>query len=143
MKSTASAVWEGGLKDGNGTISAGGGAFNDTPYSFARRFESSDVPGTTPEEMIAAAHASCFAMATSSALGNAGFKPVRLAVTATVNMQPVDGKPTILGSHLELTATIPGIDHAKFLEIADGAKTGCVISRALKVPVTLEATLGG
>jgi osmotically inducible protein OsmC len=140
MKSTASAVWEGGLKDGKGQISAEGGALKATPYSFAKRFEGQGA-GTTPEELLAAAHAGCYAIATSSGLGNAGFTPNKLEVTCTVTMEPMDGKPTVKGSHLVLKASVPGIDEAKFKEIAETMRSGCVISRALGVPITLDATL--
>ena len=140
MKSTGTAVWEGGLKDGKGNISAEGGAFQATPYSFAKRFEGTGA-GTTPEELLAAAHAGCFAMATASGLGNAGFPPNKIEVKATITMEPVDGKPTVKGSHLVLKASVPGVDEAKFKEIAETMRTGCVISRALSIPVTLDATL--
>ncbi len=113
MKSSASAVWEGGLKDGKGRTSAASGLFTDAPYTFAKRFEG-EGGGTTPEELIAAAHSSCFAMATSGELGRAGFTPTRLSVKATVTMEKVDGKPTVSTSALELEAVIPGIDDAKF-----------------------------
>lgn len=140
MKSIASATWEGGLKDGKGSLGLAGGAMTNTPYSFAKRFEGTGA-GTTPEELLAAAHAGCFAMATSAQLGNAGFPPQRLEVKATVTMQPVDGKPTITGSHLELKASVQGIDEAKFREIVEATRTGCVVSRALNAEITLEATL--
>lgn len=140
MKSISTATWEGGLKDGKGTMSASGGAFTNQPYSFVKRFEGAG-PGTTPEELLAAAHAGCYAMATASALGNAGFPPAHLDVKATVTMEPVDGKPTITGSHLELTAKVPGIDSAKFDEIVNTTKAGCVVSRALNTTITLNAKL--
>lgn len=140
MKSTASAVWEGGLKDGKGKLTGGTGVFTDTPYTFAKRFEGAGG-GTTPEELIAAAHSGCFAMALSGDLGKAGFTPTRLSVKATVTLEPVDGKPTVSSSALELEATIPGIDDSRFQEIAAGAKAGCPISRLLKTNVTLSAKL--
>jgi osmotically inducible protein OsmC len=140
MKSTASAVWTGSLKEGAGKLSTGSGAFNDSPYTFAKRFEGAGA-GTTPEELIAAAHSGCFAMATSAELGKAGFTPTKLAVKATVTLEPVDGKPTVSSSVLELEATIPGIDDAKFQEIAAGAKAGCPISRLLNANITLVAKL--
>ena len=140
MKSNATAVWEGGLKDGRGTLTADGGAFTATPYSFAKRFEGTG-PGTTPEELIAAAHAGCFAMATASMLGNEGFRPTRLEVKSTVTLEPVDGKPTVTGSHLELSASIPEISEDKFKEITEGARSGCVVSRLLNTRITLEAKL--
>ena len=105
MKSTASAVWEGGLKDGKGRLTAGSGIFNETPYTYARRFEGSGA-GTTPEELVAAAHCGCYAMALSGELGRAGFSPQRLSVKATVTIEPVDGKATISSSSLELEGAV-------------------------------------
>jgi osmotically inducible protein OsmC len=141
MKSTATAVWNGGLKDGKGTLSAGNNAFLDVPYNFGKRFEGAAGAGTTPEELIAAAHAGCFSMAFSGELGKAGFTAERITTRATVTIEPVDGKPTVSGSHLEMSAKIPGIDAAKFAEIAAGAKAGCPISRLLHTNITLEAKL--
>jgi osmotically inducible protein OsmC len=141
MKSTASAVWEGGLKDGSGRMSAASGVFTDAPYTFARRFEGMGT-GTTPEELIAAAHSGCFAMATSAELGKAGFTPTRLSVKATVTLEPVDGKATVSSSALELEAVVPGIDDAKFQEIVAISKAGCPISRLLHTNITLTAKLG-
>jgi osmotically inducible protein OsmC len=141
MKSNATAVWSGGLKDGKGTISAGTGSFLDTPYDFGKRFEGKAGPGTTPEELIAAAHAGCFSMAFSGELGKAGFTPERIVTRAVVTLEPVDGKPTVSSSRLELRAKIPGIDRAKFEELANGAKAGCPISRLLNTTISLEATL--
>ncbi len=141
MKSTSTAIWEGTLKEGKGVVSAANGAFSETPYSFGKRFEGATGPGTTPEEMIAAAHAACFAMATSGELGKAGFTPTRLEASATVTLEPVDGKPTVSKSHLVLKATVPGIDQAKFDEIVAGSKAGCPISRLLKAEITLDARL--
>lgn len=138
--STATAVWEGSLKEGKGQVSAASGAFTDSPYTFTKRFESQGG-GTTPEELIASAHAGCFAMATSAELGKAGFTPTRLSVKATVTLEPVDGKPTVSTSALELEAVIPGIDDAQFQTIAAGAKGGCPISRLLNTNITLSAKL--
>ena len=140
MKSTATAIWEGGLKDGKGKLTGGTGTFKDAPYTFAKRFEGTGG-GTTPEELIAAAHSGCFAMATSGELNKAGFTPTRLSVKATVTLEPVDGKPTVSSSALELEAVVPGIDDAKFQEIVAGAKAGCPISRLLKTNITLTAKL--
>ncbi len=142
MKSTASAVWEGSLKDGKGKLSSGSGAFTDSPYTFAKRFEGAGA-GTTPEELVAAAHSGCFAMATSGELGKAGFAPTKLSVKATVTLEPVDGKSTVTTSALELEAVVPGIDDAKFQEIVAGAKAGCPISRLLHANITLTAKLVG
>lgn len=140
IKSIASAVWEGSLREGKGQLTAASGTFEATPYTFARRFEAQGS-GTSPEELIAAAHAGCFAMATSAELGKAGFTPTRLSVKATVTLEPVDGKPTVSSSALELSAEIPGIDDARFQAIAAGAKAGCPISRLLQTQITLVATL--
>lgn len=140
MKRTASAVWQGSLKAGKGALTAPGGALKNTEYSFGSRFESG--AGTNPEELIAAAHAGCFAMALSAELGKAGFTPDRLEVTAEVSLDNVPPAGwTVTASHLVLTAKIPGIDAAKFNEIAAGAKAGCPISRLLNARVTLAATL--
>lgn len=141
MKRTASAVWQGSLKSGKGTLTAPGGALKNTEYSFGSRFESG--AGTNPEELIAAAHAGCFAMALSAMLGEAGFTPDRLAVTAEVSLDNVPPAGwTVTASHLTLQATVPGIAADKFNEIATKAKAGCPISRLLKANVTLSATLG-
>lgn len=141
-KNTATAVWTGGLKDGNGVVSGGTATFASLPYTFAKRFEASGS-GTTPEELIAAAHAGCFAMATSAELGKAGFTPTTLRATAEVTLEIVDGKPTVTSSKLTLVGSVPGIDAAKFAEIANGAKAGCPISRLLDTQITLDAKLEG
>ena len=139
MKSKASAVWQGGLKDGKGTISTDSGVLTNTPYNFSMRFEG--AKGTTPEEMIAAAHASCFAMALSLFLGNAGMTAEKISATATVTLDQVDGAFTVTSSHLDLAARIPGADRAAFEKAAEEAKAGCPISRLLKTQITLKATL--
>jgi len=140
MKRTASAVWKGSLKTGKGTLTAPGGALKNTEYSFGSRFESG--AGTNPEELIAAAHAGCFAMATSAMLGEAGFTPDQLDVTAEVSLDNVPPAGwTVTTSHLVLSAKIPGITAAKFEEITAKAKAGCPISRLLNAKVTLAATL--
>jgi osmotically inducible protein OsmC len=140
MKRTATAVWNGSLKEGKGNLSAPGGALNQTPYSFGSRFESG--PGTNPEELIAAAHAGCFAMAFSAMLGEAGFKPDQVDAKAEVTLENVAPAGwTVTKSHLTMSAKIPGIDRAKFDEIANKAKAGCPISRLLKADITLDASL--
>ena len=143
MKSSASAVWTGDLKSGKGLVSAANGAFTDLAYSFVKRFEGAAGAGTTPEELIAAAHSGCFAMASSGELTKAGFVPTRLSVKATVTLEPVEGKPTVTTSHLEMVAQIPGIDDAKFQELVATAKAGCPISRLLSTNITLDAKLEG
>jgi osmotically inducible protein OsmC len=140
MKRSASAVWQGSLKSGTGTLTAPGGALHATPYSFASRFASG--AGTNPEELIAAAHAGCFAMALSGALGEAGFTPERLEVTAEVSLDNVPPAGwTVTTSHLVLTAKVPGIAAAQFETIAAKAKAGCPISRLLHATISLTATL--
>ena len=140
MKRSASAVWNGSLKEGAGSLTAPSGVLKSTPYSFGRRF--GEEPGTNPEELVAAAHAGCFAMALSAELGKAGFTPTQLDATAEValeNIQP--GGWTVTTSRITLKAKIPGIDQAKFNEIASGAKAGCPISRLLNAKISLDATL--
>ena len=140
MKRSASAVWNGSLKTGTGSLTTPGGALSSTPYSFNSRVASG--PGTNPEEMIAAAHSGCFAMALSATLGEAGITPEKIAVTAEVTLDNVPPAGwTVSASHLILTAKIPGIDDAKFQEIAAKAKAGCPISRLLNAKITLSATL--
>jgi osmotically inducible protein OsmC len=137
MKRKASAIWQGGLKDGKGSISTESGVLKETQYSFGTRFENG--PGTNPEELIAAAHAGCFSMAFSAELGKAGITPDSISTTATITMEKTDDGFTVTQSHLEMTATIPGVDSAKALEIANAAKAGCPISRLLKADITLDA----
>ena len=140
MQRTASAHWEGGLKDGKGTVSSASGVLNNTQYSFSTRFENGI--GTNPEELIAAAHAGCFAMAFSAELGKAGLKPDSIAATATVTLEMLPGGPTVTESHLDVTARVPGVDASKVLEIAHVAKAGCPISRLLNAKVTMDAKIG-
>jgi len=137
MKRKASAVWRGALKDGKGTISTDSGTLKDTQYSFATRFESG--VGTNPEELIAAAHAGCFAMAFSAELGKVGLTPESISATATVTLEKTNEGFTVTESHLDVTAKVPGTDRAKVLEIANAAKAGCPISRLLKANVTMDA----
>jgi len=141
MKRTATAVWQGSLKEGKGTLTAPGGALHDTPYSFGSRFASG--AGTNPEELIAAAHSGCFAMALSAALGEAGFTPERLEVTAELSFDNVPPAGwTITASHLVLQAKVPGVTREKFDEIAAQAKANCPISRVLNAKISLAANLG-
>jgi osmotically inducible protein OsmC len=139
MKRTASAVWSGDLKSGTGTLSAPGGVLKETPYSFKARFE--DAPGTNPEELIAAAHAGCYSMAFSAMLGGAGVVPERIATSAALTMEQVEGNWTITAIHLDMTAKIPGLAKEKFHEIAAQAKAGCPVSRVLNAKITLDAKL--
>lgn len=135
----ADAVWEGTLKDGSGQVRLGSGAF-EGKYSFGTRFES--APGTNPEELIGAAHAGCFSMALSAALGRGGFTPRRIATTAEVALEKAGEGFKIASILLRTRAEIPGIDEARFRELAEGAKTGCPVSQALAgTEIKLEATL--
>jgi lipoyl-dependent peroxiredoxin len=139
MDRSASAVWNGSLKEGKGTISSQSGALKSMQYSFGSRF--AEGVGTNPEELIAAAHAGCFSMALSAELGKAGFTPDSIETTAAVTLDMHD-KPTVTKIHLTTKAKVPSIDKAKFDEIANGAKEGCPISRLLKAAeITLDATL--
>ena len=141
MQRSASAVWNGSLKEGNGTISTQSGVLKSSQYSFKTRFE--DGVGTNPEELIAAAHAGCFSMALSAELTKAGLPPESIETSAEVTFVPVDSKPTITKIALKTKATVPGIDKAKFDEVAAAAKAGCPISRlfAGNTEITLDATL--
>ncbi len=135
----AEAIWEGGLKDGRGTMKMESGAY-EGKYSFGSRFEQD--PGTNPEELIAAAHAGCFSMALSGALGRSGFTPERVQTTAKVHLGKVDGGFAITRIDLATEASVPGIDEAAFQEHAEGAKKGCPVSKALAgVEIHLEAKL--
>jgi osmotically inducible protein OsmC len=136
---TASAVWNGKLKDGNGTMKLGSGAY-EGQYSFASRFE--EGTGTNPEELIGAAHAGCFSMAFSAALEKEGFEPKSISTEAKVNLVKGDEGFSITEITLDCKAEIPNIDEAKFQEIAEGAKKGCPVSRALAgVDIKLNAAL--
>ncbi|TWR29408.1 OsmC family protein [Mucilaginibacter pallidiroseus] len=137
MKRTANAHWNGTLQDGKGEITTQSTILNNTQYSFKTRF--ADGIGTNPEELIAAAHAGCFTMAVGAALTQAGFTPGDLTTDAILDldMQALE----IKGIHLELKASaIDGVDEAKFKEVAEGAKAGCIVSKALSVPITLNVT---
>jgi osmotically inducible protein OsmC len=143
MNRHATAVWHGGISDGHGHITAQSGALNDTPYSFKSRFQDeSGRLGTNPEELIAAAHAGCFAMALSHTLGGAGFTPEELDARADVSIEPKNGGFAITKSRLTLQARIPGIDQAKFKELAEQAKANCPVSKALAgIEISLDAKL--
>lgn len=143
LKRTSTATWRGTGPKGSGSISTLSGALKDQPYSVATRFTSEDGrAGTNPEELIAAAHAGCFTMATSFQITNAGHEPTELTTVATVSMEKQDIGFTIVGIHLELEGTVPGITAAQFQTFAETAKQGCPISRALAaVPITMAATL--
>ena len=139
MKRTASARWQGGLKEGRGEISTASGVLSSTPYSFITRFEQGK--GTNPEELVAAAHAGCFTMALSAQLEKAGLKADSLETTATVTMEKKETGWEVTESHLELTARVPGADNQKFEAAANEAKAGCPISRLLNAKITMNARL--
>ncbi|HAF15614.1 MAG TPA: OsmC family peroxiredoxin [Blastocatellia bacterium] len=139
MKRNASAVWQGGLKDGKGTISTDSGVLTDTQYSFSTRFE--DGKGSNPEELIAAAHAGCFSMALSGQLGQAGLTPESIRTTASVKLEKTDAGFTITSVHLEVKARVPGADQEAFEKAANNAKAGCPVSRVLNAEITMNAVL--
>jgi len=139
MKKSASAHWEGDLKQGKGTISTQSGALRDNPYGFNTRFE--DQPGTNPEELVAAAHAGCFSMAFSLMLGEEGFTPDSIDTKATATLEKTDEGFTVTRLELEMDARIPEISQKQFEEIANKAKAGCPISRLLNADITLKARL--
>lgn len=137
MKRTANAIWSGSIKEGEGKITTQSKILNNSQYSFNSRF--GDAKSTNPDELLAASHAGCFAMALSLMLRETGFKPNSLDVTAEVNM--CAKKLELTGSHLILYAEIPGITHNKFKELANKAKNNCPMSKALNFKITLDVTL--
>ncbi len=139
MKTQGSAVWTGGLRDGRGAISTHSGALKDYPYGFASRFEGQT--GSNPEELIGAAHAACFTMALSLALGEAGLTAERMETSAEVTLDRQGDGFAITASRLTLRATIPGLDDARFQELAAGAKANCPVSKLLNTEITLDAKL--
>lgn len=139
----ANARWEGTLKEGNGTMKLPSGTY-EGPYTFVSRFEkgAGRETGTNPEELIAAAHAGCFAMALSGRLVAAGFTPEFIDAEATISMETTSSGPTIAKSHLVVKAKVPGIDDATFQENAEQAKSGCPVSKALSgLELSLDASL--
>lgn len=141
IQKNGSAHWSGGLKDGKGEISTESGALKAQPYGFNTRFEGK--PGTNPEELIGAAHAACFTMALSMMLGEAGLTADSLDTKAVVSLEKVDGGFAITGIELNLRGSVPGADEAKFKEIAEKAKAGCPVSKALSaVAISLNVTFG-
>lgn len=140
MDRSASAVWQGGLKDGKGTISTQSGVLKDSQYSFSTRFENGI--GTNPEELIAAAHAGCFTMALSGQLSSVDKAPEQLETTAVVTMEKTDDGPTVSKIHLKTRAKVPGIEKEEFEKLATKAKETCPISRLLKAAeISLDAQL--
>jgi osmotically inducible protein OsmC len=139
MDRSASAVWHGTIKEGTGTISTQSGTLKDTQYSFKARF--AEGVGTNPEELIAAAHAGCFTMALSGQLTEAGFTPESIETTAVLTLD-LHAAPTITKIHLTTKAKVPGLEKAKFDELAHNAEVGCPVSKVLKAAeITLDATL--
>lgn len=143
FKRTASAVWQGTGAEGAGKLNGPSGVFSDTPYSTKARFQNEDgKAGTNPEELIAAAHAGCFAMALSFQLSGAGFPPAELRVSANIDMEKQEAGWAFEKITLVLEGDVPGITNEKFQELALAAKAGCPVSRALSaVPIELQATL--
>jgi osmotically inducible protein OsmC len=135
----ASAVWNGTLRDGSGTMTAPSGVLHDAAYTFSTRFESS--PGTNPEELVGAALAGCFSMAFAGKLGAAGHQPERIATTATVTLEKTDAGQTITRIHLQTRARVPGASPEVFAEQAEAARQTCPISRLLNTTITLDAAL--
>lgn len=141
MQRKASAIWQGGLKDGKGSVSSSSGVLSNTPYSFTTRFE--NTPGTNPEELIAAAHAACFSMALSAQLGAANLTPSSIETSATLTMEKLDAGWTITAVHLDVAGKVPKADEAAFQKAAENAKAGCPVSKVLNAKITMSAKLEG
>lgn len=139
MKRTGSAVWQGGLKDGKGTVSTESGVLASVPYSFNKRF--GDEKGTNPEELIGAAHASCYSMALSAVLAEANLKADEIATSAQVTVVPADGGFAITAVHLTVKAKIPSASDDAFQKAAADAKAGCPVSKVLNAEITMDASL--
>jgi osmotically inducible protein OsmC len=139
MTTFGTAKWQGGLKDGKGAISTKSSALNEYPYGFASRFEGK--PGTNPEELIGAAHAGCFTMALSLILEQAGFKAEEMNTKAEITLAKQGDGFAITKSQLTLRAKIPGLDDAKFRELAGMAEKGCPVSKVLNCEIALDAAL--
>jgi osmotically inducible protein OsmC len=139
MSTYGTAKWQGGLKDGKGALSTKSGALSDYPYGFASRFEGK--PGSNPEELIGSAHAGCFTMALSLILEQAGFKADQMDTKAEITLEKQGDGFAITKSHLILRAKIPGMDDAKFKELAGVAEKNCPVSKLLKAEISLDAAL--
>lgn len=139
IKRRGSAAWQGGIKDGKGTLTVESGALQAYPYGFASRFEGQK--GSNPEELIAAAHAGCFTMALSLILGEAGLTAERMETSAEVALEKQGDGFAITSVHLTLRGKVPGADAAKFEELAQKAKAGCPVSKLLKTEITLDVKL--
>ncbi len=141
IKKKGNAEWQGSLKQGKGTVSTESGALKQNPYGFNTRFEGQ--PGTNPEELIGAAHASCYSMALSMILGEDNLEPESIKTEATVTLEQDDSGFTVSAIHLDTRARVPGADQAKFDEAANKAKEGCPISKLFNAKITLDAKLEG
>jgi len=141
MDRNGSAVWQGSIRDGKGSLSTESGTLSAAPYSFTSRFEHG--AGTNPEELIGAAHAGCFTMSLSGQLTAAKLTAERIATTATVTVEKLDSGFAITRVHLAVEARIPGVDQATFQRLADAAKTGCPVSKVLNAQITMDAKLVG
>ena len=139
MKRKASAIWNGDLKEGKGSISTDSGVLSKTQYSFGTRFE--EGKGTNPEELIAAAHAGCFSMALSNQLGTANLKADSIETTATVTLEKLDSGFTVTEIHLEVVAKVPNATKEAFDKCAEDAKVGCPISKLFNAKITMNAKL--
>lgn len=142
MKRRAKSFWKGTGKEGTGTLTTTSGVLDEQPYSFRLRFENEDgKKGTNPDELIAAAHAGCYNMALAVQLEQAGFTADSLDTQAEVTLEKTDGGFAITKSHLTLQAKVPGINKDKFMELANGAKEGCPVSKVLNADISLDAKL--
>ena len=139
MQRKASAVWQGDLRSGKGTISTESGTLKQAQYSFSTRFENG--VGTNPEELLAAAHAGCFTMALSNQLGSAGLKPEKLETSCTISLEKLPDGFAITKSHLDLVAKVPGADKVKFDAAVKAAETGCPVSKLFKAEISVNARL--
>jgi lipoyl-dependent peroxiredoxin len=139
MQRKASAVWQGDLKGGKGSISTDSGTLKNTQYSFSTRFENG--LGTNPEELLAAAHAGCFTMALSAQLGGAGLTATKLETTCTISLEKVGDGFSITKSHLDLVAHVPGADQAKFDAAVKAAENGCPVSKLFKAEISVSSQL--
>ena len=141
MQRKGSAIWQGDLKTGKGTVSTDSGVLSQTQYSFSTRFENGK--GTNPEELIAAAHAGCFTMALSAQLGTAGLTPEKLETTATVTFNKLEAGWTVTGILLDVKGKVPKADQVAWDKATQAAKAGCPISRLLNTTITMQAKLEG
>jgi osmotically inducible protein OsmC len=139
MERRATAAWQGGLKDGKGTLTTESKVLSNTPYSFGTRFESS--PGTNPEELLGAAHAGCFSMALAAQLGEARIKPERIETKVTITFEKLESGFTITRSHLDVAVKAPGAERAKFDAAAEKARSGCPMSKVLRAEISMDARL--